>query len=369
MELAAEEAIQAGGSLQRLRCFQRGCDDGSMDTLYQERYSRQVLFPGIGEEGQKRLAQGRAVIVGCGALGCHQAAALARAGVGRLRLIDRDYVEWSNLQRQWLFEEIDAVEGLPKAVAACRHLARINSEVNLDPVVADLTPANVEDLLQEADVILDGTDNFETRFLINDFAVFSGKPWIYGAAVASYGIVMPVLPGETSCLRCIYPEPPAGAQPTCDTVGVLNTITSLIASLQASMAIQILCGRRADAPRRITTIDVWTGAIRQSAQPPVQDDCPACGGRQFPWLEGGRRKPISLCGHNAVQIHDRTRPLDLGDLERRLAGLGAVRRNEFALRVVLPPYQLTVFADGRAIIKGTTDAGIARSLYARYIGC
>jgi molybdopterin-synthase adenylyltransferase len=331
-----------------------------------ERYSRQILFDGIGERGQQCLLDARVAIAGCGALGSFQAGALARAGVGYLRIIDRDYVELSNLQRQWLFDECDAEQALPKAVAAARKIARINSGVQAEAVVADLTPANAEELLGGVDLILDGTDNFETRYLINDFAVERGMPWVYGAAVGSYGIAMPVVPGKTACLRCIYPDPPAGAQPTCETAGVLGTVTSLIASLEVSEAMKILAG--AGASGKITTADVWTGEIRQVAQPGPLRDCPACGRREFPYLKGERRAPVSLCGHNAVQIHERARPLELRELAARLAPLGAVRSNEFALRFEAAPYLLTIFADGRAIIKGTTDVGLARSLYARYVG-
>ncbi len=339
-----------------------------MDASARERYSRQILFPGIGEEGQRRLMESRVAIVGCGALGSFQAGALARAGVGWLDLIDRDYVEWSNLQRQWLYEEGDAQEAMPKAIAAARAIGRINSGVHAEAVVADLTAANAEDLLGDADVILDATDNFETRYLLNDFAVHYDTPWIYGAAVASYGLAMPVIPGNTACLKCIYPEPPSGAQPTCETAGVLNTITSLIASLQVTMALQILVGKPDEVARKLTTVDVWTGAIRQIRQPEPLPSCPACGLRDLVHLQGRRRTPISLCGRNAVQIHDRARPLNLLELERRLLPLGQVRRNEFALRFFLPSYEMTVFPDGRAIVKGTTDVGVARSLYARYIG-
>lgn len=342
-----------------------------MSPRERERYSRQILFAGIGEAGQQHLLDARVAVAGCGALGSFQAGALARAGVGFVRVIDRDYVELSNLQRQWLFDEADAEQNLPKAVAAARRIGSINSDVRVEPVVADLTPSNVEDLLGDVDLVLDGTDNFETRYLINDFAVERSLPphnlpWIYGAAVASYGIVMAVTPGESACLRCVYPDPPAGAQPTCETAGVLAPVTALIASLQVAEAIKLLCGVR--TARKITTVDVWSGEIRQVAQPGPVADCPACGRREFPYLNGERRAPVSLCGQNAVQIHERARPLELRDLAARLAPLGAVRTNEFALRFEAPPYLLTIFPDGRAIIKGTTDIGLARSLYARYIG-
>jgi molybdopterin-synthase adenylyltransferase len=337
-----------------------------MSPRDRERYSRQILFAGIGERGQQHLLDARVVVAGCGALGSFQAGALARAGVGFVRIIDRDYVELSNLQRQWLFDESDAEQSVPKAVAAARKIASMNSDVRVEPVVADLTCSNAEDLLGDVNLVLDGTDNFETRYLINDFAVSRGLPWIYGAAVGSYGIVMAVTPGESACFRCIYPDPPAGAQPTCETAGVLGPITALIASLQVAEAIKILCG--VQPARKITTVDVWSGEVRQVAQPGPVADCPACGRHEFAYLNGERRAPVSLCGHNAVQIHERARPLELRDLAARLAPLGAVRANEFALRFEAPPYLLTIFPDGRAIIKGTTDIGLARSLYARYIG-
>lgn len=339
-----------------------------MNLRDRERYSRQILLPGIGEDGQERLLAAHAAIVGCGALGTFHAAALARAGVGRLTLIDRDYVEPANLHRQWLFEESDAAEALPKAAAAGRALARINSGITVEARIADLTAANIGDLLAGAAVILDGTDNFETRYLINDYAVAHGVPWIYGAAVGSYGLEMPVLPGRTACLRCIYPDPPDGAQPTCETAGVLNAITSAVASLQAADALKILAGRSAAVEPRITTLDLWEGGIRQIAQPAPDPDCPCCAGRRFPFLEATVRPPVRLCGRNAVQIHERSRPLDLAALAASLAPLGEVRANEFALRFAAPPYEMTVFADGRAIVKGTAEPGVARSLYARYVG-
>ena len=336
------------------------------------RYSRQSRFTPVGERGQERIRRSAVVIVGCGALGTVTAELLTRAGVGRLRIVDRDFVELSNLQRQFLFEESDAAEGLPKAVAAVRRLARMNSEVELQPVVADLVPANAEELLEDADLILDGTDNFETRFLINDAAVSTSRPWIYAAAVGSYGLKFAILPGRTACLRCIYPEPPQGAQPTCETEGVLGPLTAAIASLAAADALKILAsGAEADTDKvaaRLTTVDVWTGAIRQIATPARDPECPCCGRREFVYLDGSRRAPISLCGRNAVQIHERLRPVNLSELAQRLSAIAPVRANEFALRASLDPYELTVFPDGRAIIKGTTDPGIARSLYARYVG-
>jgi adenylyltransferase/sulfurtransferase len=337
-----------------------------MTPAQRERYSRQIFFEGIGDEGQQRLLAATVAIAGCGALGSFQAGALARAGVGRLLLVDRDYVELSNLQRQWLYEEEDAERALPKAVAAAGRLSRINQEVRAEAHVTDLAPENIADLLEEADLILDGTDNFETRYLINDFAVQRGKPWIYGAAVGSYGLILPVIPGQ-ACFRCVYPDPPAGAQPTCETAGVINSITSLVASWQVSQAFRILCGLEVGA--QLTRADAWSGGIRQM-EVRRDPDCPCCGRRQFPSLEGKHRAPISLCGRNAVQIHERKRPLDLPGLERQLTHLGRVRGNEFAVRFFPSgnDFELTFFPDGRAIIKGTTDPALARSLYARYVG-
>lgn len=339
-----------------------------MDPAERQRYSRQILFSGIGERGQEALLRSHAVIVGCGALGSFHAAALARAGVGHLTIIDRDYVEASNLHRQWLFDESDAAEAMPKAAAAARQLARVNSSVSVRSAIADLTVANADDLLAGADAILDGSDNFDTRYLVNDFAVSRSIPWIYGAAVGSYGLTMPVIPGKTACLRCVYPDPPAGAQPTCETAGVLNPIISAIASLQVADALKILSGNAGLVQPRITTIDVWSGGIRQIAAPERDPECPSCGCRQFSYLDERRRPPVTLCGRNAVQVNDRERPIDLAELRDRLSPLGEVRANEFALRFTIVPYEMTIFPDGRAIVKGTSDEGIARSLYARYIG-
>ncbi len=339
-----------------------------MNAAERQRYSRQILFSGLGEAGQESLLRGHAVVVGCGALGSFHAAALARAGVGRLSIIDRDYVEPANLHRQWLFEESDAADAWPKAAAAARRLERINSSIAVRGVVADLTAENAAELLDGAGVILDGTDNFETRYLINDFAVSRGVPWIYGAAVGSYGITMPVIPGHTACLRCVYPDPPAGPQPTCETAGVLNAIVSAVASLQVADALKILSGHAGLVCARITTIDVWEGGIRQIEAPLRDPDCPACGRGEFPFLEEAARPPVRMCGRDAVQVHEREGPIDLPELGARLQPLGEVRCSEFALRFLAPPYELTVFPDGRAIVKGTTDPGVARSLYARYVG-
>jgi adenylyltransferase/sulfurtransferase len=337
-----------------------------MNPTERERFSRQIRFAEFGEAGQESLLSATVAVVGCGALGSFQAGALARAGVGRLVLVDRDYVELSNLQRQWLYDEADARDATPKAVAAARHISQVASGCHVIPRVEDLNPANAGDLLGGVDLILDGTDNFETRYLVNDFAVQHGIPWVYGAAVASYGLTMPIIPDRTACLACVYPAAPQGTQDTCETVGVLGPLTSVIASLQAAAAMKILCGQ--EVSPWITTVDVWSGTIRQIRQPERDPDCRACARRQFEHLHATRRAPVKLCGRNAVQIHDSVRRVNLTSLGAQLQPLGQVRVNEFALRFAIPPYDITVFPDGRAIIRGTEDPGIARSLYARYIG-
>jgi adenylyltransferase/sulfurtransferase len=338
-----------------------------MDQNQQERYSRQIRFAPIGVGGQEKLLQSHVAIVGCGALGTVQASILARAGVGRLTIIDRDYVEVSNLQRQWLFEESDAEQGLPKAVAAAKAIARVNSTITVDAMVSDLTPTNIDDLLQGAHILLDALDNWETRYLLNEYAVSRGIPWIYGAAVGSYGIAMPIQPGRSACLQCVYPERPSGDQPTCETDGVLGSATAAIGAIQAGDAIKILV--HGSVRERITTLDVWEGTVRQITQPPRQPECKACGATpDLQYLRGQHRPPVSLCGRNAVQIHERTRPIQMKELRERLERLAPVRANEFAIRFFPSPFELTIFPDGRAIIKGTTDVGVARSLYSKYVG-
>jgi len=337
-----------------------------------EKYSRQILFAAIGEEGQQRLLQSSAVLVGCGALGTVAANLLVRAGVGRLRIIDRDFVELSNLQRQTLFEESDARESLPKAVAAQRRLAAINSDAAVEPVVADLNPENTRELLSGFPLILDGTDNFETRLLINDAAIALGVPWIYAAAVASYGLTFTILPGETACLACLLESDGKfaglGLEETCDTAGILNSAASVIASIEAAEATKLLAGKSAALNGRLVSCDVWTGRF-QSIRVARNPQCRACARRDFTYLEGEAQPHVTMCGRDSVQIHERSRRLDLGELGRRIEKtVTGVRRNDFLLRFRVPPYELTVFPDGRAVIKGTRDPAVARSLYARYIG-
>jgi adenylyltransferase/sulfurtransferase len=335
---------------------------------FQDRYSRQVLFPGIGPQGQARLAQGRIAIVGCGATGACVSGLLARAGVGRLLIIDRDYVESSNLQRQSLFDEADAAESLPKAVAAARKIAAFNSDVQVQAEVADLTPENIEALLGDANLLLDATDNFETRYLINDFAVKHGKPWIYAAAVAAYAVTMNIIPGETACLACMFPTPPEGTVETCDTAGILNSAVNLVGSIQATEAIKFLVGAKDKLRRTLLSFDVWSNEQAEIAADRPRPGCQACEKREFIHLAGERRPQITLCGRNSVQIHERNRPVDFAEMSARLGAHGAVKHNAFVLKFWRDPYEMTLFPDGRAIIKGTDDTAVARSLYARFVG-
>ncbi len=341
-----------------------------LDSALHEKYSRQVLFAGIGEEGQQRLLASSAVIVGCGAIGAAAAGLLVRAGVGRVRILDRDFVEPSNLQRQTLFDEDDARAAIPKAVAAQRKLRAINSSVAVEGLVADLNPRNAAELLTGFDLILDGTDNFETRFLLNDFAVQSSIPWIYAAAVASYGVTMTVLPGLTPCLACLLESSANGhgLEETCDTIGVLGPIVNLIASLEVAEALKLLAGRKQFLHGRLISCDVWTGHF-QSIHVAQNPACRACARRDFSYLQGQAQPHITLCGRDSVQIHERGRTLNLEALQARLATtVSDVRHNEFLLTFRVDPFQMTIFADGRAILKGTKDPAVARSLYARYIG-
>lgn len=338
-----------------------------------ERYSRQALFAGIGEAGQRRLLASTAIIIGCGALGAVQAETLCRAGVGKLVLVDRDFVEESNLQRQILFAEADARERLPKAVAAARRLSRVNSDIHIEPLVTDVNYENIEEMIAGADVVLDGTDNFETRYLINDACVKAGIPWVYGAAVGSYGLTMTVLPQQTPCLRCVLEEmPEPGSGPTCDTAGVVMPIISIIASLQAAEALKILTGQIERLHNSLLRVDVWEMQCNRIklADFAGQAECPVCGRGEFAYLSGaGRQVAVSLCGRNAVQIaRAGATKIDFHVLAERLRPLGDVVFNDFLLRFRVDGYDITVFADARSIIKGTNDINMARALYARYIG-
>ncbi len=333
-----------------------------------ERYSRQILFRGVGAEGQSRLTAARVAIVGCGATGSATASLLARSGVGTIRIIDRDYVEPSNLQRQTLFDETDAKESLPKAIAAARRIAAFNSEIVVEPRVADLTPDNIEVLLEGVSLVLDGTDNFETRYLVNDYAVSKTIPWIYAAAVGSYGVTLNILPGATACLACVFPDSPQGTFETCETAGILNSAVNLVASISASEALKFLVGAVDKLRRTLLSFDVWSNERAEVASARPRAGCRACGERDFIHLAGSGRPHITLCGRNSVQIHERHRPVDFAEMNDRLKPHGTVRHNDFVLKFWHEPYEMTLFPDGRAIIKGTTDTAVARSLYARYIG-
>jgi molybdopterin/thiamine biosynthesis adenylyltransferase len=333
-----------------------------------DRYSRQVLFAPIGEAGQQRLAASTVAIVGCGATGAAGAALLARAGVGTLILIDRDFVEESNLQRQVLFDEADAAAATPKAEAARRQIARFNSEIQVRAHVADLVPDNIQTLLGDAALILDATDNFETRYLINDYSVDRGFPWIYAAAVGAYAATMNILPGETACLACLFPQPPSGPVETCDTAGILNTAVNLAASIQVTEALKYLTGARDAMRRTLLSWDLWQNERSEISAAAPNPECAVCGARDFAHLRGEGRPHITLCGRNSVQIHEHHRPVDLAAAADRLRPHGEVRQNGLLLQFRRGPHTLTLFADGRALIQGTTDIALARTLYARFVG-
>lgn len=345
-------------------------DAGPDASALNERYSRQVLFTPIGARGQHRLASARVAVIGVGATGAAVAGLLARAGVGRLTLIDRDFVEASNLQRQVLFDEADALAALPKAEAARRQIARFNSSVQVEAHVADLVPANVAELLGSAELILDATDNFETRYLVNDYAVANGTPWIYAGAIGAYAVSMNILPGDTACLACLFPKPPSGPVETCDTAGILGPAVNLAASIQAVEALKYLTGARTAMRRTLLSHDLWTNdrSELQAAGRP-RGDCAVCGpAHDFSHLRGEGRPHITLCGRNSVQIHEHSRTMDFADLAAKLSPHGTVRWNTMLLRFNRAPYTLSVFPDGRTLVQGTTDVGLARSLYARFVG-
>jgi adenylyltransferase/sulfurtransferase len=339
--------------------------------MIDERYSRQILFQEIGRAGQEKLLAARVLLVGCGALGAAQAEMLARAGVGRLRIVDRDFVEYTNLQRQTLFSESDAATRQPKAVAAQNRIASINSGIEVEPVVADVNNSNVESLLEGCDLIVDGTDNFQIRYLVNDAAVKHGKTWIYGAAVSSYGTTMTVIPGKTPCLRCIFEEmPDAGSAPTCDTAGVIMPIISTVAAVQVAEAIKILVGDLDSLHGSLMQFDLWQNDWRKIRLAGPTPDCKCCGQRRFAFLDADAKEHSAvLCGRNAVQIAPlRAGTFDLENFADRIKFAVAVNQNEYLVRFNSGEYEVTVFRDGRAIIKGTDDVAAARSVYARFVG-
>ena len=338
-----------------------------------DRYVRQWFFPALGREGQVRLLESQAVVCGCGALGSVVANTLARAGVGHLRIIDRDFLELNNLQRQVLYDEQDVADDLPKAIAAANKLRRINSEIEIEPIVADVDATNVEQLCRDADVIVDGSDNFEIRFLLNDVSIKHGIPWIFGGCLGAEGQSVSILPGETPCLRCLFEEPPpAGSTPTCDTAGVLSPAINVIASIEALEAIKILSGHREAVRRTLLIVELWDFAIREVRLDALaqRGDCPTCGQGKFDWLSGNRASHSAvLCGRNAVQLSPPERqPIMLETMAKKLSPIGPVTHNRFLLRLRVDDYVLTLFPDGRAIIGGTEDIATARSVYAKYIG-
>ncbi|HEY2412154.1 MAG TPA: ThiF family adenylyltransferase [Pirellulaceae bacterium] len=340
--------------------------------LQTSRYARQMRFPGIGVEGQRRLLASKALIVGCGALGSVVINTLARAGVGHLRIVDRDFLELNNLQRQVLYDEDDVAAGIPKAIAAYERLKKINSTITIEPIVADVDHTNIERLAAGVGCIIDGTDNFETRFLLNDAAVKFGIPWVYGGCLAAEGQSLTILPGQTPCLRCLMPEPPPpGSSPTCDSAGILGTIIGVIASFEANEALKILSGHAEAISRPWTIFDLWDNTIRQiKLEPAPATDCPCCGRRDFPWLTGQRGSHTAvLCGRNAVQLSFPGRDaVSFDELEKKLAAVGAVSRNKYLVRAEIGSHTITVFPDGRAVIGGTEDIAEARSLYAKFVG-
>ena len=332
------------------------------------RYSRQELFAPIGPKGQEQIRCARVLIAGCGGLGSNTANLLARAGAGFIRLVDRDLVELSNLHRQLLFDESDARDSAPKALAAAKHLARINADVRIDPVVADIGIDNISDLLQGIDLVLDGLDNLEGRYLLNDACTNCNVPWIYSSCVSATVMSRLIIPGHTACFRCLHNElPQAGAVRTCDTSGIIGPAALLAASIQTSIALQYLTDRDS-APTELFVADAWNFAL-DSIAVSRSDRCPCCALRQFDFLSSQRQPAVTLCGRNAVQVRpvlDR-RP-DFKALASRLHVLGSVQVKDQLLRLEAPPYALTLFEDGRAIVKGTDDPALARSLVARWIG-
>jgi adenylyltransferase/sulfurtransferase len=342
-----------------------------MAALMTERYSRQMLFPEIGKKGQERLLASRVLIVGCGALGASHAEMLARAGVGHLRIVDRDFVEFTNLQRQTLFKEADAAERLPKAIAAKKRIGEINSGIEVEAIIADVNNSNVESLIEDRDLVLDGTDNFQARYLLNDACVKHGKTWIYGAAVSSYGTTMTIIPGETPCLRCIFEDmPDAGSSPTCDTAGVIMPIIATVSATQVSEAIKILVGDKNALHHSLMQLDIWANDRQRIKLGESNPDCKTCGQRIFEFLDADAQDSTAvLCGRNAVQIAPpRQTKLDLPGLADKLGNIADVKQNEYLLRFISGDNEMTVFSDGRAIIRGTDDVTVARSLYAKYIG-
>ena len=336
-----------------------------------DRYSRQTLFQPIGAAGQQRLAAARVVIIGCGALGSAQAESLARAGIGNLRIVDRDFVEFSNLQRQTMFSESDAANRLPKAIAAANHLREVNSEIEIQPEIADVNHSNIESFIDDRDIVIDGTDNFATRYLINDACVKQNVNWIYGAAVGSYGVTMTIRPAITPCLRCVFPEAPAAASaPTCDTAGVIMPIIDIVAAVQVTEALKLLTGHEDDLHQSLMQFDVWRNEWRRISVGRPAVDCATCALHNFATLEPDTNDFAAvLCGRQAVQISpSQPAKINLTTLGERLSAAGEVKLNDYLLRFRTGEFEMTIFQDARSIIRGTDDVATARSLYARFVG-
>lgn len=349
-------------------------ENSELDS-YVSRFVRQERFAPLGANGGARLRASRALICGCGALGTMIAERLARAGVGTLRIVDRDWVEVSNLPRQTLFTEQDAELGRPKAIAAADALTTIDSRLRIEPFVADLTCDNIYELADGCDVLLDGTDNFETRFLLNDYSLSKNIPWVHGGCLGSSGQVMTIVPGVTACFRCLVRDlPPRDSMETCDSAGVLGPAIGVIACWQAAEAIKILSGNVDLVSQDLLVIDTWNTACRLISMASLKDssrNCPACQQRQFPFLEGAlRTETIVLCGKNAVQVRSASANIsgDLSALASRLQHSGKVTSNGFFLRLILPDHVLTVFRDGRAVVEGTTDPVEAKNLLSKTLG-
>jgi adenylyltransferase/sulfurtransferase len=332
------------------------------------RYLRQIIFAPIGEGGQRKLLTARVLVVGCGATGSVIASTLARAGVGHLEIADRDFVEWNNLQRQVLYDEGDVVARTPKAIAAGQKLRAINSSIEIVPHVTDVNSENIENLISRADLVLDGTDNFETRYLVNDACVKHGKSWVYGGAVSSYGATMNIVPGVSACFRCVFLNaPPPGTLPTCDTAGVIGPVVNVVGSLVSSEAIKFITGA-GTRNTGLINIDLWENTF-DSFEVERRADCPCCVKRRFEFLDDVDDGAAFLCGRNAIQVRPSKRAvLDLPQVAERLTPLGRVTQNDYLVQLVVDDYDVTIFPDARAIIKGTEDPSVARSIYAKYVG-
>lgn len=334
-----------------------------------ERYEKQILFNEIGSEGQKKLLNKKAIIIGCGALGTVIANNLVRSGIGYLKILDRDYIELSNLQRQMLFDEDDIINSLPKAIAAKNKLEKINSSINIESEIVDVNSRNIENFCKGMDVILDATDNLQTRYLINDISIKLNIPWVYGGAIGSSGMVHTIIPHETPCLRCMFPEiPPVGSVETCDTVGVLNSITSIVASIQSTEALKILLGYKKNVIKGLKYMDIWSNDS-EIIELNLDENCIACGKERYDFLERESDEAVYLCGKNSIQINPMQKIAFMDEVINKLSSLSIeINQNAYFIKFLVEEIQFTLFYDGRAILKNTEDINRAKSLYAKYIG-